>query len=157
MNSENSFSQLLKSGGHIQSNASDCALCATPGGELVYQHTKFRVVWADEPLYPGFLRLIWQSHVPEFSQLSHEDRSLCMDAVVVLEQFALTHLKADKVNLATLGNVVPHLHWHVIPRFKGDAHFPAPVWAALPVQSATALTHQQQVIVQENNRLWACW
>ena len=41
-----------------------------------------------------------------------------------------TVLAPDKINLASLGNVVPHLHWHVIPRFADDAHFPAPVWAA---------------------------
>jgi diadenosine tetraphosphate (Ap4A) HIT family hydrolase len=37
-------------------------------------------------------------------------------------------MRPDKVNLASLGNVVPHLHWHVIPRYRDDAHFPAPVW-----------------------------
>jgi diadenosine tetraphosphate (Ap4A) HIT family hydrolase len=36
----------------------------------------------------------------------------------------------DKINLACLGNVVPHLHWHVIPRWRDDSHFPAPIWAA---------------------------
>jgi diadenosine tetraphosphate (Ap4A) HIT family hydrolase len=37
-------------------------------------------------------------------------------------------MQPDKVNLASLGNVVPHLHWHVIPRFADDPHFPNPVW-----------------------------
>jgi diadenosine tetraphosphate (Ap4A) HIT family hydrolase len=37
-------------------------------------------------------------------------------------------LHPDKINLASFGNVVPHLHWHVIPRFEDDAHFPAPIW-----------------------------
>jgi len=35
-----------------------------------------------------------------------------------------------KVNLASLGNVVPHVHWHVIPRFLDDRHYPDPVWTA---------------------------
>jgi diadenosine tetraphosphate (Ap4A) HIT family hydrolase len=34
----------------------------------------------------------------------------------------------DKINLASLGNMTPHLHWHVIPRFKQDKHFPQPIW-----------------------------
>jgi diadenosine tetraphosphate (Ap4A) HIT family hydrolase len=38
-------------------------------------------------------------------------------------------MQPDKVNLATLGNVVPHLHWHVIPRYKEDSCFPASVWS----------------------------
>jgi diadenosine tetraphosphate (Ap4A) HIT family hydrolase len=42
----------------------------------------------------------------------------------------LRHLQPDKVNLATLGNAVPHLHWHAIARFAWDTHFPGAVWAA---------------------------
>jgi diadenosine tetraphosphate (Ap4A) HIT family hydrolase len=38
-------------------------------------------------------------------------------------------VRPDKINLASLGNVVPHLHWHVIPRWRDDSHFPAPIWA----------------------------
>ncbi|MBU1268166.1 MAG: HIT domain-containing protein, partial [Gammaproteobacteria bacterium] len=67
---------------------------------------------------------------------------LCMDAVVVLEQFVLRVFKADKANIATLGNVVPHLHWHVIPRFTDDKHFPAPVWAA--AKAGVSLSPRQQ-------------
>ncbi|MHB1094167.1 HIT family protein [Thiobacillus sp.] len=37
-------------------------------------------------------------------------------------------MRPDKINLASLGNVVPHLHWHVVPRFGDDPHFPNPVW-----------------------------
>ena len=38
-------------------------------------------------------------------------------------------MQPDKMNLASLGNMTPHVHWHVIPRFEDDAHFPTPVWA----------------------------
>ena len=36
-----------------------------------------------------------------------------------------------KINVASLGTVVPHLHWHVIPRFEDDAHFPNPIWGEI--------------------------
>jgi diadenosine tetraphosphate (Ap4A) HIT family hydrolase len=39
-------------------------------------------------------------------------------------------VQPDKVNLASLGNVVPHLHWHVVPRWTDDSHYPAPIWSA---------------------------
>ncbi|MCM2253147.1 MAG: HIT domain-containing protein, partial [Ramlibacter sp.] len=54
---------------------------------------------------------------------------LCMDAVAQVEQALRAHLRPAKVNLAALGNVVPHLHWHIVARFEWDSHFPAPVWA----------------------------
>lgn len=111
-----------------QSNP-NCPLCKDDGGDLIFKSDKYRVIWADEALYPGFLRVIWNEHVREFSDLSDEDQTLLMKVVVKLERFVLNDMQADKSNVASLGNVVPHLHWHVIPRFTDDAHFPAPVWA----------------------------
>lgn len=123
-----------------------CPLCVTEGGELVYRHAKFRVIEANEPQYPGFLRLVWHEHVQEFSQLSPNDRALCMDAVVVLERFVIETFQPTKVNIASLGNVVPHLHWHVIPRFEDDAHFPAPVWTNAK-QGLSCLSPKQETIL----------
>ena len=37
-------------------------------------------------------------------------------------------LDPDKINLASLGNMTPHLHWHVIPRWRDDPHFPGSIW-----------------------------
>ncbi len=106
-----------------------CPLCTGIGGTLVYQGDKFRVIRADEVGFPAFYRVVWTAHVAEFSDLDDADRSLCMAAVNVVELALREHLQPTKINLAALGNVVPHLHWHVIARFDWDTHFPAPVWA----------------------------
>ena len=97
---------------------------------MVWQGTHLRVIRADEAGFPAFYRVVWQGHVAEFSDLSPTERQHCMDAVVVVESALREFLQPTKINLAALGNVVPHLHWHVIARFEGDSHFPAPVWAA---------------------------
>jgi len=110
--------------------AAGCALCEASGGPIVFQGAKFRVVRAEEAGYPAFYRLVWSEHVREFSDLDAADRALCMDAVVTIENVVREHLLPAKVNLATLGNVVAHLHWHVIARFHWDPAWPAPVWAA---------------------------
>lgn len=52
-----------------------------------------------------------------------------MAVVVGVEEVLRDTLQPDKINLASLGNQVPHLHWHVIPRFTDDAHFPDPIWS----------------------------
>ena len=110
--------------------AAACPLCDALGGALVFQTQKFRVIRADEAGFPAFYRLVWTEHVAEFSDLSDADQALCMRALVLVERAIRDVLQPRKINLAALGNVVAHLHWHIIARFEWDSHFPAPVWAA---------------------------
>lgn len=107
-----------------------CPLCEGPGGRVVVQAARWRLVHAQQEAgFPAFYRLVWQDHVREFSQLASADRQACMDVVVAVEEALLRHLRPAKVNVASLGNAVPHLHWHVIARFDWDSHFPGAVWA----------------------------
>jgi diadenosine tetraphosphate (Ap4A) HIT family hydrolase len=106
-----------------------CPLCDSPGGRVVVQAPRWRIVHAQEAGFPAFYRLVWHDHVREFSQLPADDRAECIETLVVMEQAMLRHLHPDKVNLASLGNAVPHLHWHVIGRFAWDSHFPGAAWA----------------------------
>ena len=108
----------------------DCPLCRESGGQLVWRGQRLRVIRAEEAGFPAFYRVVWNAHVAEFSDLSSANRQHCMEAVAVVEQALRDHLAPTKINLAALGNMVPHLHWHVIARFDWDSHFPAPVWAA---------------------------
>jgi len=105
-----------------------CELCALAVPK-VFENDKFAVILADEANYPGFARVVWKDHVREVSDLSDQDRLLLNEAVWKLELALREAMQPLKVNVASLGNVVPHLHWHVIPRYADDAHFPAPVWA----------------------------
>ena len=107
-----------------------CPLCELDGGLLVFRNAQWRVIQAQEAGFPAFYRVVWNRHVAEFSDLLPQERDACMQAVVGVEQVLREQLQPDKINLAALGNVVPHLHWHVIARFDWDSHFPAPVWAA---------------------------
>jgi diadenosine tetraphosphate (Ap4A) HIT family hydrolase len=106
-----------------------CELCESPGGEVLHQGAQCRVVLIDDALYPGFCRVIWHDHVKEVTDLNELDRMLLMDVLCQVEQVLREVMQPEKINLASLGNVVPHLHWHLIPRYTDDAHFPAPVWA----------------------------
>jgi len=117
--------------------ATACPLCESAGGEVVFAGAAFRVVRTDEGGFPAFYRLVWQRHVAELSDLSPAERHLCVDALVALEEAMRAHLHPTKINVASLGNLVPHLHWHVIARFDWDSHFPAPVWAAAQREPST--------------------
>ena len=115
-----------------------CPLCAEDGGALVWRGERLRVIRAQEAGFPAFYRVVWNAHVAEFSDLAVADRVHCMEAVTVVEQALRQHLSPTKVNIAALGNMVPHLHWHVIARFDWDSHFPSPVWAAAQRPSPAA-------------------
>jgi diadenosine tetraphosphate (Ap4A) HIT family hydrolase len=110
-------------------SATACELCTGPGGRVIHDDGRLRIVLVDEPDYPGFVRVIWNAHVRELTDLAPDDRAYLMDAVFVVEQALRDVMLPHKINVASLGNQTPHLHWHLIPRFQDDAHFPRPVWA----------------------------
>jgi diadenosine tetraphosphate (Ap4A) HIT family hydrolase len=105
-----------------------CELCETPGGELLWQDDFCRAVLVNDPHYPGFCRVILNRHIAEMTDLNENERQRLMKIVFVVEAAVREALRPDKINLASLGNMTPHLHWHVIPRFADDRHFPNPIW-----------------------------
>ncbi|WP_353156517.1 HIT family protein [Herminiimonas fonticola] len=127
--------------------ATACELCDESGGEILFRNEQLRVVLVADANYPGFCRVIWNAHVSEMTDLAIEDRSTLMRAVCQVEAAQREVLQPQKINLASLGNMVPHLHWHLIPRFVDDAHFPHPVWAAPVRQTAgEMLAHRRALL-----------
>ena len=108
----------------------DCELCKSDGGTIVIANEWLRITLVDEPDYPGYVRVIWNDHVREMSELADEERQRLMKTVFTVESAQREVLEPHKINLASLGNMTPHLHWHVIARFADDLHFPQAVWGA---------------------------
>ena len=117
-----------------------CVLCLAENEEVLLQTKNLRVIAVhNEAHVPAFCRVIWQQHVAEMTDLSPAERNELMDMVYRVEQAMRQVLQPTKINLASLGNVVPHLHWHVIARFQDDAHFPAPIWATMQREAQLVL------------------
>ena len=106
-----------------------CNLLAAPGASLIWGDDRLSVVAVDEAEYPGFTRVVWKAHVKEMTDLPAADRVRVMDVVWAVESAQRQILAPEKINLASFGNMTPHVHWHVIPRYRDDAHFPNPTWA----------------------------
>lgn len=106
-----------------------CPLCRPSAETVLWRDARLRVILAGDRDYPGFCRVVWERHVREMTDLVDDDRRHFMAVVFAVEQALRTLMTPEKVNLASLGNQVPHLHWHVIPRFADDVHFPDPTWA----------------------------
>ena len=120
-----------------------------------FETPSYRLIWAQEPGYPCWLRLIAREHVREMTHLDAESRMAIFQALCVVEQVVLEQLEPVKLNWASFGNMVPHLHWHMIPRFVDDRHFPSPSWGeprrqdSLPLlawQESRKQSLQQQLI-----------
>jgi len=107
-----------------------CELCEHNGGEVLWRDDFCRVVRVHSDDYPGFCRVVLNQHAREMTELDAEQRERLMRVVFACETAVRELFHPDKVNLASLGNQVPHLHWHVIARHRGDRHFPDPIWAA---------------------------
>jgi len=115
----------------VEIGSQTCELCSKPGGAILWQSDRCRVVRVDDLNYPGFCRVIWNDHVREMTDLAPSDQALLMRVVFAVEAVVRQLFAPDKINLASFGNMAPHVHWHVIPRWQDDRHFPEPVWGSV--------------------------
>jgi diadenosine tetraphosphate (Ap4A) HIT family hydrolase len=115
-----------------------CELCIETGGMLLWRNAACRVVLVQDSEYPGYCRVILNAHVSEMTDLAYDERMRLMEVVFTVEAALRAAMNPHKVNLASLGNMTPHLHWHVIPRFASDPHFPHPIWATKQRESTLA-------------------
>jgi diadenosine tetraphosphate (Ap4A) HIT family hydrolase len=111
------------------SDADTCQLCQETGGEILWQDDLCRIILVAGTDFPGYCRVVWKRHVREMTDLDIPARHHLMSVVLATEAAVRATIKPHKINLASLGNHVPHLHWHIVPRWRDDTHFPDPIWA----------------------------
>ncbi len=122
----------------------NCPLCDRSRWNVLWEDDALFVIDAAEKNWPGFIRVVTKAHVKEMSDLSSEARHHLMDVVNVVERALLDFMQPAKVNLAQLGNMVPHVHWHVIARFADDATFPDAIWAPRKRETAAAVVKERE-------------
>jgi diadenosine tetraphosphate (Ap4A) HIT family hydrolase len=106
----------------------NCVYCDRVSESVVWSDAHCRVIHVADAKFAGLCRVVWNRHVAEFSDLDETARIHLMKVVAGVEIGLRDLLRPDKINLASLGTGVPHLHWHVIPRYRDDSHFPEPIW-----------------------------
>jgi len=105
----------------------ECVLCNPSNEKIIKQNNLFRVILVDE--IPGFIRIILNKHIGEFSDLNFDEYNKITKEIYRIEKIMRKTLNPDKINIASLGNYVPHLHIHIIPRYKDDSWFPDSIWS----------------------------
>ena len=105
-----------------------CVLCHPDHEMVVWKSDKLRVIQVEDPKFPGYFRVIWNDHVAEMSDLTDEDRNYLETVLISVEKTVRELMRPDKINWAQFGNMVPHLHWHIVARYQDDSHFPESIW-----------------------------
>lgn len=108
---------------------SDCPYCRNSSDQVIWNDGLTRVMYIDDAPFVGWCRVIWHAHALELTDLSETERNRLMRTVFAVESGLRKLLLPAKVNLASMGTAMPHVHWHIVPRFTDDTHFPDPVWS----------------------------
>lgn len=127
----------------------DCVLCHPQKENVVWKNKDLRVIQVDDPLFPGYFRVIWNKHIAEMSDLTDDERQLLEKVLLTVEKVVREQMQPDKINWAQFGNMVPHLHWHIIARYRDDSHFPESIWGLK--QREVAEEKVQQLKIKANN------
>lgn len=105
-----------------------CPYCSPSSEEVIWSDDQLRVLLIRDTPFTGWCRVIWNDHVKELTDLTANERNSLMAVVSAVEAGLRQLLAPEKINLASLGTTLPHVHWHVIPRYVDDSHFPEPIW-----------------------------
>jgi diadenosine tetraphosphate (Ap4A) HIT family hydrolase len=117
---------------------SDCPFCtklaaldALPQEEIVWRFPHSVALLGSWQFYHGYCLLVSRRHATELSRLPAEERQAYLDEMCLLAAAIEQCFRPHKMNYELLGNQVPHLHWHLFPRYQEDADLLRPVWLAL--------------------------
>lgn len=109
-----------------------CPMCsrwdADPNLRIIELQHSYVILNSDQ-FFPGYTLLFTKNHVTELFHLDRDVRSALMEEVSLVAQTLFTVYSPAKINYELLGNMVPHIHWHIVPRFSSESLWPRPIWA----------------------------
>ena len=93
---------------------------------IIFQNDLIRVEIESSQI--PWLKIFTQKKIKEFSQCDKKTKLAIFEALDIVEKEMLEYFNPDKINIASFGNYVPHIHFHIQARFKNDDFFPEPIW-----------------------------
>ncbi len=130
-----------------------CELCAFDRKQALWKNDQLFVIAVNDEQYPGYVRIIWNEHKAEMTDLSANDMEIMFKCMQIVEKCMRITMKPHKVNWAQFGNMVPHLHWHAIPRYKNDMHFPQSIWGSEQRQCPADILAQRRELAGQMHKL----
>jgi diadenosine tetraphosphate (Ap4A) HIT family hydrolase len=111
-----------------------------------------RVLLNRDQFFPGYCFVFTRDHVTELFHLSPPDRDAVMAEVSAVAAALHRAFSPAKINYELLGNMVPHMHWHVVPRQTTDPLWPRPIWSEPhePVVLSTAANAERIALIRHH-------
>lgn len=75
-----------------------------------------------------WLKIFTIKDIKEFSQCDNNTKQEIFKYLDIIEKEMIEYFKPKKINIASFGNYVPHVHFHIMARFEEDSYFPEPMW-----------------------------
>ena len=110
----------------------DCPMCRrwdTDPDLRIAELPNSYVILNRDQFFPGYTLLFTKAHVTELFQLDREVRAALMEEVSSVAEALYGIYRPAKINYELLGNMVPHIHWHIVPRFSSEPLWPRPIWS----------------------------
>lgn len=86
-----------------------------------------------------WLKIFTQTAYKEMSEVPSEIKFEIFELLDIIEKEMLAYYKPKKINIASFGNYMPHVHWHIMARFEEDSYFPEPMWGTKQRESSLTL------------------
>ena len=109
-----------------------CPMCTKwhdEPGQRIAELTHCYVTLNRDQYFPGYCFVFTRDHVTELFHLDAATRGGVMEEVNRVAAAVFGAFTPAKINYELLGNMVPHMHWHIVPRFTDDPLWPRPIWS----------------------------
>ena len=103
-----------------------------------------------------WLKIFTQIERREFSECTLEEKSDIFIALDIIEKEMLSYYQPAKINIASFGNYVPLVHWHIMARFEEDSFFPEPMWGTVQRKASLSLPSFELFCNNVNTKLKEC-
>lgn len=93
---------------------------------IIYENESIKIEREESEI--PWLKIFTQYPYKEMSEVPQEIKLEIYATLDFIEQEMLAYYKPTKINIASFGNYMPHVHWHIMARFEKDSYFPEPMW-----------------------------
>lgn len=100
-----------------------------------------------------WLKIFTKEKRKEFSECTPQEKEAIWSALDTIEKLLISYYAPEKINIASFGNMLPHVHWHIMARFKEDSCFPEPMWGNVQRQGELDLPPMETFLKQLQSTL----